>query len=152
LTFNRNEQIAILALTGALLVGTLVSLVDLWWPDAIEDFAVRKGAVPVPGTLASDAPPESGSAVTESSQGMGSADTLTAPHGQETGPAAGVPFPIDLNTASESQLQTLPRVGPATARREANGGFRTVEDLTQVKGIGPRTLETLRPLITVGAR
>lgn len=61
---------------------------------------------------------------------------------------------VDLNRADAAGLETLPGVGPATAARiirwrEANGGFRTVEDLLAVSGIGERTLETLRDLVTV---
>lgn len=61
---------------------------------------------------------------------------------------------VDLNQADAAGLETLPGVGPATAARiirwrEANGGFRTVEDLLDVSGIGERTLETLRDLVTV---
>lgn len=62
--------------------------------------------------------------------------------------------PINLNTASESKLQELPGVGPATAAaivawRDDNGGFLSVDDLTQVPGIGPVKLAALRELVTV---
>ncbi len=61
---------------------------------------------------------------------------------------------VDLNTADADALETLPGVGPATAERiirwrEANGGFRAVEDLLAISGIGARTLEALRDLVTV---
>jgi comEA protein len=61
---------------------------------------------------------------------------------------------VDLNTADAALLDSLPGIGPAKAQdiiahRAASGGFRTVDDLTSVKGIGPKTLEQLRPLITV---
>lgn len=62
--------------------------------------------------------------------------------------------PIDLNTATGEQLETLPGVGPATAAaiiawRSDNGGFLTVDDLTSVPGIGPAKLAALRDLVTV---
>ena len=62
---------------------------------------------------------------------------------------------VDINRASEAQLQTLPGIGPAlagriVAYREENGPFRYVYELTNVKGIGSSTLETLRELITLG--
>lgn len=62
--------------------------------------------------------------------------------------------PVDVNTAGEAELITLPGVGPATAQaiidhREANGPFASVDDLLAVKGIGPAKLETLRPHVTV---
>lgn len=61
---------------------------------------------------------------------------------------------VDLNTAGERALVALPGVGPSTARailahRAAHGRFRSVDDLLQVKGIGPKKLEALRPYIKV---
>lgn len=60
--------------------------------------------------------------------------------------------PISISRADSATLQTLPRIGPATAERiiawrETHGPFRSVEDLLAVSGIGPATLEGLRPLI-----
>lgn len=71
-------------------------------------------------------------------------------------PARGAPspaYPVNLNTASEADLDSLPRIGPATAAaivewRDMNGGFKAVEDLLNVRGIGPATLEALRPYVT----
>lgn len=62
-------------------------------------------------------------------------------------------FPIDVNLATEAELQALPRVGPAMARRiieyrETVGRFRSLEDLRHVRGIGPATLRVLDPLVT----
>lgn len=62
--------------------------------------------------------------------------------------------PVNINTATAEELQTLPRIGPAMAQRiiawrEAHGGFRSVDELDAVPGIGPSTLENLRPLVTV---
>src|SRR5215211_3638547 len=62
------------------------------------------------------------------------------------GAAAG---PVSLNSATAEQLDTLDGVGPATARkiidwRTEHGGFRSVADLAQVPGIGPKKLAALR--------
>src|SRR5690606_13227014 len=62
--------------------------------------------------------------------------------------------PLDLNAAGEKALLALPGVGPSTARaiiahREARGSFRNVDDLMQVKGIGLKKLEVLRPYLRV---
>ncbi len=72
--------------------------------------------------------------------------------GDGTPAAAG---PVDLNRATESELDVLPGVGPATAaaivaHRGANGPFSRVDDLLEVRGIGPAKLEALRDLVTVG--
>jgi competence protein ComEA len=61
---------------------------------------------------------------------------------------------VNLNTADAAALETLPRVGPATAERiiahrEANGPFEAIEELQDVPGIGPATFEGLKDLITV---
>ena len=61
---------------------------------------------------------------------------------------------ININTATSQELQTLRGVGPAMARRiieyrQASGRFSTVDDLTNVKGIGEKTVEKLRDSITV---
>ncbi|MCC6661689.1 MAG: helix-hairpin-helix domain-containing protein [Phycisphaerales bacterium] len=61
---------------------------------------------------------------------------------------------LDLNTASAAQLELLPSIGPSLARRiveyrGANGKFGSVSDLDKVSGIGPLTLEKVRPLVTV---
>lgn len=61
---------------------------------------------------------------------------------------------IDLNRATAADLQRLPGIGPKLAARIVAGRekqpFRKVEDLRKVSGIGPKTLEKLRPYITVG--
>ena len=61
---------------------------------------------------------------------------------------------MNLNTATSAQLQQLPRIGEAMAQRildyrRANGRFRSVEDLNNVRGIGDKTLEKLRPHLYV---
>ncbi|OFQ63948.1 ComEA family DNA-binding protein [Rothia sp. HMSC061E04] len=62
--------------------------------------------------------------------------------------------PVNINTATAEELQTLPRIGPAMSQRiiawrEAHGGFRSVDELDAVPGIGPSMLENLRPLVMV---
>ena len=61
---------------------------------------------------------------------------------------------MDLNTASEAQLDTLPRIGPVragdiVAYRELNGPFASIDQVTEISGIGPATLEGIRPLVAV---
>ena len=64
------------------------------------------------------------------------------------------PAPLNLNAATEAQLEALPGIGPATATRiveyrKKNGGFKKVEDLMNVKGIGEKSFLKLKALITV---
>lgn len=61
---------------------------------------------------------------------------------------------INVNTADTVALETIPGIGPVTAaaiitHRESSGPFETVEDLLDVEGIGPATLESLRPYVSV---
>jgi|SRR5579862_1034740 len=63
--------------------------------------------------------------------------------------------PINLNTATIAQLETLPGIGPNTAKaivdfRNHSGPFQRVEDLLAIKGISKSKLEKLRPYVTVG--
>jgi competence protein ComEA len=62
--------------------------------------------------------------------------------------------PVNLNTATADQLQTLPGVGPVLAQRiveyrDQHGGFRTVADLRQVTGIGDARYRDLKDRVTV---
>lgn len=60
---------------------------------------------------------------------------------------------VNINTATGKELETLPRVGPKTAKAimeyRRRKPFVRVEDIMEVSGIGPKTLEGMRPLITV---
>ncbi len=73
--------------------------------------------------------------------------------GAGTGDAGSTP-PVDLNTATEAQLDELPGVGPVTAARiiawrREHQRFTRVEELGEVDGIGAKMLERLRPLVRV---
>ncbi|HEM3582129.1 TPA: helix-hairpin-helix domain-containing protein [Streptococcus suis] len=61
---------------------------------------------------------------------------------------------VSLNTATEADLQTISGIGAKRAAdiiayREANGGFKSVDDLNNVSGIGDKTMESIRPYVTV---
>ena len=86
------------------------------------------------------------------------ARSTTIPLTGQSGPTtskASPSSPVNINTASAEQLQTLPGIGPSTAARiiadrEQNGPFRTIEDLTRITGIKEGTMSKIRPYITVG--
>lgn len=89
----------------------------------------------------------------------GEVDPASVPSGGSS--AGGTPAaevapsgPVDLNTASAEQLQSLPGIGPATAAaivgdRERHGPFAAVADLERVPGIGPAKLAAVADLVTV---
>jgi competence protein ComEA len=62
--------------------------------------------------------------------------------------------PLALNAATSAELERLPGIGPALAARivawrDSAGGFRNLDDLAKVRGIGPATLARLKPLLTL---
>ena len=75
--------------------------------------------------------------------------------GDAGGSLIGTPV-IDINEADAEALQLLPRIGPAmaeriVAHRRLHGTFRQPDDLLNVTGIGPKTLEQLLPMIVISA-
>jgi competence protein ComEA len=62
--------------------------------------------------------------------------------------------PLNLNAATATQLESLPGIGAKTAERiieyrQKNGGFKKVEELMNVRGVGEKSFLKLKPLITV---
>ncbi len=86
--------------------------------------------------------------VAEEAPMVAEAPTAVAP--TPVAPAA-VTGKIDINTASQAQLETLPRIGPKTAQAIiATRPFSSIEDITRTPRIGPKTYEGLKDLITIG--
>jgi len=61
---------------------------------------------------------------------------------------------IDLNSATEQQLEQLPRIGSSTAKaileyREIHGPFKSINDLEKVKRVGPKTVELIAPYLFI---
>jgi competence protein ComEA len=70
-------------------------------------------------------------------------------------PAASVATPVNLNTATAAELEALPGIGARTAQmiiehRQKSGGFKKVEELMNIKGIGEKSFLKLKPMVTVG--
>jgi competence protein ComEA len=66
---------------------------------------------------------------------------------------SGAQGPVDLDLATAPEIEALPRIGPALARRivgnrDSLGAFGSLQGLRRVKGIGPATLHLLAPLVT----
>jgi competence protein ComEA len=87
--------------------------------------------------------------------GGGGSDFVIQPASTASAGGTGTTELIDINTASQAELETLPGIGPTTAQkiiayRTENGPFQTTEDIINVSGIGPGTYERIKDLITVG--
>lgn len=108
---------------------------------AESDGARESSASPAPGAASSDTTAPGSAAPT---------DTGGAPGAASSG-AAGK---VNLNTATREELQTIKGVGPATAQkildyRAAHGRFTSVDELLKIDGIGAKTLEKIRPEVTI---
>ncbi len=119
--FNQREQRTLIGLTAALLIGMLVAVCDWYRPSHSEEFSVvPRAAVPPPPL-----------------------EVVVAEQG-----------PLALNSATIAELVALPAIGPKIAERivafrRERGPFERLEQLTEVNGIGAKTLAKLRPLLTV---
>lgn len=127
-------------------VGAFTSMADL---DAVPGIG--------PSTLANlDGKVEFGDGVVAPTAQMGA---IELPSEAVAGPAVRLPAAsssgsrVNINSASQGELETLPGVGPAKAlaivgEREANGDFASCDDLVRVNGIGPATVANLRERCT----
>lgn len=80
-------------------------------------------------------------------------DVPGAPAGASSGTGSSSD-PVDLNTATPEQLEQLPGVGPVYAKRivdyrTQHGGFRSIDELRQIAGIGEHRFSLLKPLVRV---
>jgi competence protein ComEA len=107
-------------------------------------YVPRRGEQSVPTVVTGDGG-SSGGQVDAAGTGAGGSSDPAVPSAEH---------PVNLNTATVTELDTLPGVGPATAAsivdyRTKNGPFASVDDLRLVRGIGPAKLAQLRDLVTV---
>lgn len=85
---------------------------------------------------------------------IGSASAQTAPQRSQTNGSEVPSGKININSATAEELESLPGIGPVTARaiveyRKQNGGFSSVDELLAVHGIGAKRLEQIRPFVVV---
>ena len=85
---------------------------------------------------------------------LASAQEAAKPSAKAATSSASSGTPLNLNTATVAQLEALPGIGKSTAERileyrQKNGGFKKVEDLMNVRGVGEKSFLKLKSLITV---
>ncbi|WP_101617658.1 ComEA family DNA-binding protein [Bifidobacterium margollesii] len=112
-------------------------------------------AAPTSSSSASATPSSSASDSTQSASPAQSPSGSTSPSASSPSSVGGASL-IDLNTATAEQLESIKGVGPVTAQRildhrSSIGRYSSVDDLLDVTGIGGKTLEKIRPHVTVGA-
>jgi competence protein ComEA len=94
-----------------------------------------------------------GMQIVVSRKGEDTSSSVTVPEGKTPGESAPPVVPggqISINSASAAQLEELPGIGPAIAARiveyrQGSGGFKSIDELEKVKGIGPKKMESIRP-------
>lgn len=124
----RWEWLALTVLVNLLIIASVI--IALRWPDA-KPIVLRPAATLAPGVERNiGLEPES--------------DLPSAPTDEEE---------IDINSASAAELEALPGIGPALSARivqyrDLHGAFSSVEELMNVEGIGPKTMDGLRDLVT----
>lgn len=99
-------------------------------------------------------PSTSEKVTTSGASSSGSTSGSTSSSGSSSGSSPSESSPVNINTADQAALETLPGIGAATAQtilkdREKNGPFSSVDDLMRVTGIGEKKLERVRGLICV---
>lgn len=143
---NKREKLASAILVLTLAVGTIVDLLERRADMAGPEGRIGLGPADTIGVCRPDSVP-----VPEGGADAGGRPDERAPAG------AGEERyrKLDLNQACLEELELLPGIGPKKAKallewRAANGPFKSLESLLEIKGIGPGTLERLRPYATVG--
>ncbi len=138
--FTRTELIAVLALAAVFLAG---SAMKLWGPASTRTPAHQ---------AFSYAPLDSEFLALARTPG----NPATAPRHSPTPKSQMLPAleSIELNSATVEELQKLPGIGPALAARivayrESHGGFAAADEVSSVRGIGPRTLDRILPFLFV---
>lgn len=130
--FTRQEQITILFLAFALIVGGVVTLIKRHHPHFAHELVLEEFTEPLERDTISDG---------ENYQGQPPPENFWEEK-------------VDINKATIEDFMHLPGIGPKTAEaivahRKEHGTFQKLEELIQVKGIGEKTLERLKPFIKI---
>jgi competence protein ComEA len=116
-------------------------------------FSPRVDADRVAATLNLAAPLDDGSQVHVAARGESSADTATGGSAGSAGAGSAGAGLIDLNTATQSELESLPGIGPVTAKKimdsRASAPFDSVSELRERGLVGEKTFQQVQPLVTV---
>ncbi len=144
-------MVALLLLTGGALIVRLA-----WTPPEVGALVQVVGDVPEPGWYETDQLSEAlelaGADVEPFDVELGDGTVVVVEDGRVILRSPDDPLvfdlPLDVNTASEDALQAIPGVGPSLAAGIVAGRpYAEVDELVAVKGIGPATLESLRPFV-----
>jgi competence protein ComEA len=142
LAITRREALAILSVLALFFAGLLAEYVQKRNVPPVDRSLLLTDSLDLSDTLhVSDTPQPP----------VAQADAPSPIPGAEANPPGRA---MNLNTASSTQLEELPGIGPSLADRiilhRERRPFTSVEQLTSVRGIGPKTLDAVRPLVRVG--
>jgi len=151
------ERKALLFLAGVIVLGASVRVVRAARDDGHADAASRAALARQLAAVDSARGGEAERRRVRPSSGSGGGRTRRRPPKTEqraTADSEPVPvIPVDLDVATQSDIEALPRIGPVLARRivedrEANGPFGSMEGFVRVSGVGPALAATLRARVT----
>ncbi|MHB1456334.1 MAG: helix-hairpin-helix domain-containing protein [Armatimonadota bacterium] len=119
--------------------------------DGMQVYIARTGEIPKPAVSVVSGGTSTGSSSISSKPASGSKAPSVGEAAKLSKPGSGN---VNINSASQTELQRLPGIGPSMAQRileyrTANGRFSSVDELDEVKGIGPAKLAKMRPFITL---
>ena len=179
LPYFSRSQLGVILLLGAVLIGLYAWRAHVLFSPAPPPpgtlslaFVEVAGKVPHPGVYSFPKPPSLGEVWAKAGAVGTPSDpdkTIASGSRVEVAPDGGyrvsamsgaqlltLGLPIDLNRASAEDLDAIPGLGPALAKRivdyrQAHGPFKKVEDLREVSGVGPQNLEKLKPYLGLGS-
>lgn len=147
----RGQAVALITPTPASLEIYVTGAVTTPGVYSLPDGSRIEDAVQAAGGLTKDADPQGINLAARLSDGM----QVYVPYLEGKTPATPVVQRVNINTASASELDALPGIGPTLAQtivdfRVQNGPFQTLEDIMNVPGIGQATFDRIKDMITVG--